>query len=148
MQCSYRLGLIRLTLSVPVRINSSVILECVAAIEVFYIHPITCTSVFISNTSHVCICSSRPCLPQMQTCSLKSPNGASLCFYSSSRSPLKSNTRLLSCYLVISLYSPAQCHVTPRGAQQIPRALLLIRNTQPPMTEGVKRRGKKGPFYV
>lgn len=56
-------------------------------------------------------------------------NGASLCFYSSSAPPLKSNTRLLSCYLVISLYSPTRCHTTPTGAQQTPKALPLIHGT-------------------
>lgn len=56
-------------------------------------------------------------------------NGASLCFYSSSGPPLKSNARLLSCYLVISLYSPTRCHATPTGVQQTPKALPLIHGT-------------------
>lgn len=55
--------------------------------------------------------------------------------------PLKSNTRLLSCYLVISLYSPARRHATPRGVQQTPKALPLIQNTQPTMTAGEERNG-------
>lgn len=75
-------------------------------------------------------------------------------FYSGSRWALKSDTRLLSCYLVISLYSPppAQHHAASRGVQQIPGALPLIHNTRPTMAagerDGVGGGGETGPFYV
>lgn len=69
----------------------------------------------------------------------------SLRSYSSSRSALKSNMRLLSCYLVISLYSPRAmpCYIPGGvgGVQQIPRAIPLIHNTRPTMTAGEKQGG-------
>lgn len=120
MQCSYRLGLIRLILIVPLRMSSSVILMeewkehkeagcCNSSILCDMktsIHPITCATVLICNASRVCISCSRPCLPQTQTCSLKSPR-RTWCFtllLFKQPSPFEVQHEafiLLSCYFIV-----------------------------------------------